>query len=174
MTHQTGEDPAGVQFQQGDSEDLCGGFGGEGLAGSRNANNEQPAYWWQTVIDGALAEGEAPLQEPVLQHVQPADGFQGFLGFNQFQQPVLLHGLGFLPGDDRRLERVDLDDRQREGILGLSRRHPPGGIDQHSTRFRGRRCLLRGLHDAIKDDTEFREPRQGEVDDGELTLQFRW
>ena len=102
LPDQTSKDSPGVQLQQWHTEHLGCGFGGQCFSGSWDADDEQALGSWQSVFDGFLSEGISPFQQPFLQHIQTANGFQAFFGFDEFQESVLLHGLGFLPGDNYR------------------------------------------------------------------------
>ena len=119
LADQAGKDPSGIQFEQGDAKDLGGRFGCEAFTGPGDPQDEHAFGSGDTIVDGGLAKGLAPFEEPLLEDIEPADGLQGLGGFNNFEQPALLYRLGFLGRHNSGHHGAAPDHRERKGILGL-------------------------------------------------------
>ena len=115
----------------------------------------------------------ASFQQPFLQHIQTANGFQGFFGFNQFQEAVLLHGLGFFPGDNYRVDGFGFDHRQGKGILSFNRGQPGSGIQDFVSLLSFHVFDTGGFNDAVQDQAELLFTWKCEFDDGDFSFQFR-
>ena len=118
-----------------------------------------------------------PPDQPGLEHVQPTDGIQRFVGFGQFQQARLFHGLRLFPGDDDRVQCLGFDHRQREGVLGFNGGQPTGGAQKGFLLLRFERwqrdaVLLGGFQDTIQNPGQIVFTRQGKLDHGQFPFQF--
>jgi hypothetical protein len=173
LPDQAGEDAPCIQAQERHAEHTGRSFGRKAFATARNPQHQHAFRHWKPVLLCPRGKRFSGFEQPLLQQVEAADRGEGLGSFDQFEQPVLLYGLGLFPRDDARVQGAGFHHRERKGILGLGGGQAAGRIDQRGGGFRRGPFLPGGFEDAAEHLAQRFRTGQGEVHHDELALEFR-
>ncbi len=167
---------ADVEPQQRQLPQARGRLGAEALAASLHAQQQHSLGRRQAELRGPLAEGRAPLAEPVLEIVQPRDRRELLLALVVLQRAALADDLLLLAENDADVVGVELAVEHQglgEYVFGLFERQAPRGVHQLLASFgvevdADPRLVLDVVDDAIEQPVEVVDRRRAELDHGDV------